>query len=367
MLAIDNLDGTITLTWDENADSFFDVDLTAFDDNATEDTESLTFTLSDASVLSGEATIDPAKTAATLNIEEDEIVVFGAQVITNSNASEPFDQILLLNISDINGILPREDSGIASIQLDLSEEGQQGFFPFDDNGGDTNPVIIETDVETAITLKYIQGAAQFNLTDFNLLDDTQTSVLAVQDTGNVQFSDGQGSGAQAAIWLLTPDAMSPSGVAVSDPIEVFISFNTGGTGLNEIVLDSSSSNTSFDLDLGLLSLVDDVTTPNDGTTTFFDEDLFGDTDSIDISGSQGSEANNLTLSAQDVMDLQEPDLTPEVFIIGDSNDSVELFDSDGIGNGTDWMSGASAGGFTAYTFGSVTVQIDDDLTVSVVD
>jgi hypothetical protein len=363
VLAVDNMDGTITLTWDENSNSFFDVDLTAMDDGESEGTESLIFTLSGQSILSGDATIDPMKTAATLNIEENEIQVFGAQVVTNSNASEPFDQILLLNISDMSGVLPREDSGIASIQLDLSEEGQQGFFPFDQNGGDTNPVIIDPDVETAVTLKYIQGAAQFNLTDFNLLDDTQTSVLTIQDMGNVQFSDGQGSGAQAAIWLLTPDATSPSGVAVSDPIEVFIEDTAGVNGLNEVVLDSSSSNTSFDLDLGLLSLVDDVTTPNDGMTTFFDEDLFGETESIDISGG-ANEDNSLTLAAQDVLDLTDGS-ADTVTITGNSGDTVNLVDQDGVG-GDSWMITATGGGFTTYTYDAtgVNLVVDDDLTVN---
>jgi hypothetical protein len=157
VLAVDNLDGTITLTWDENSDSFFDVDLSAMDDDVKEGTESLIFTLSDATILDGEATIDPVKTAATLNIEEDEIQVFGAQIITNSSASTPNEQVMLLTFSDEDGLLDRDISGIASFKLDLSEEGQQGFFPFDEGMGNTNPVELDTDAEIAVSLKYIQG------------------------------------------------------------------------------------------------------------------------------------------------------------------------------------------------------------------
>jgi hypothetical protein len=365
VLAIDNLDGTLTLTWDENADSFFDVDLTALDDEENEGLESLTFALSDAAILDGTATIDPVKAAATLNIDEDELQVFGAQIITNSSASTPNEQVLLLNFSDIDGILDREISGIASFKLDLSEEGQQGFFPFDEGQGNTNPVALDTDTEIAVTLKYIQGSGQFNLTDFGLLDELQNTTLTLQDQGNVQFSGGQGSGAQAAIWLLTPDTNGngQNGFDISESIEVFIEDTGGVAGLNEIALDTSKSNTSFDLDLGLLSLVDDPSTPFDGVTNFFDEDLFGETESIDISGSN-AEDNSLTLAAQDVLDMTEG-FADTVTITGDSGDTVNLVDQDGAGGET-WTSGGSVGGFTTYTYGAtgVSAVIDDDLTVN---
>ena len=365
VLAVDNMDGTIALTWDDNSDSFFDVDLSAMDDDVKEGTESLIFTLSDATILDGEATIDPVKTAATLNIEEDEIQVFGAQIITNSSASTPNEQVMLLTFSDEDGILDREISGIASFKLDLAEEGQQGFFPFDEGMGNTNPVELDTDADIAVSLKYIQGSNQFNLTDFGLLDEMQNTVLTLQDQGNVQFSGGVGSGAQAAIWLLTPDTNGDgqSGFDISEPIEVFIEDTAGVNGLNEVVLDSSSSNTSFDLDLGLLSLVDDPTTPYDGITDFFDEDLFGETEAIDISGGN-AEANSLTLAAQDVIDLTEG-FADTVTITGDTNDTVSLVDQDGAG-GDSWASGGSVGGFTAYTYGAtgVSVVVDDDLTVN---
>ena len=68
----------------------------------------------------------------------------------------------------------------------------------------------------------------------------------------------------------------------------------------------------------------------------FHEDLFGETESIDITGSHKAEANHLTLSPQDVIDLQEGDATPELFITGGKNDSVALIDPDGAGSGTDW-------------------------------
>jgi hypothetical protein len=365
VLAIDNLDGTLTLTWDENADSFFDVDLTALDDEENEGLESLTFALSDAAILDGTATIDPVKAAATLNIDEDELQVFGAQIITNSSASTPNEQVLLLNFSDIDGILDREISGIASFKLDLSEEGQQGFFPFDEGQGNTNPVALDTDTEIAVTLKYIQGSGQFNLTDFGLLDELQNTTLTLQDQGNVQFSGGQGSGAQAAIWLLTPDTNGngQNGFDISESIEVFIEDTGGVAGLNEIALDTSKSNTSFDLDLGLLSLVDDPSTPFDGVTNFFDEDLFGETESIDISGSN-AEDNSLTLAAQDVLDMTEG-FADTVTITGDSGDTVNLVDQDGAGGET-WTSGGSVGGVTTYTYGApgVSAVIDDDLTVN---
>ena len=71
----------------------------------------------------------------------------------------------------------------------------------------------------------------------------------------MNLSDGQGSGAQAAIWILTPDGDGGGTPAydISEPIQVFIGDDNGTAGLNEVVLNSHRPNTSFDLDLGLLS------------------------------------------------------------------------------------------------------------------
>ena len=130
-------------------------------------------------------------------------------------------------------------------------------------------------------------------------------------------------------------------------------------GLKEVLLGSNGSGSHFVLDLGLLSLSNDP-----GTTV--NDDLFGDTESINIAGGS-NEHNTLVLRASDVLDVTDNTNSPALQILGTTSgagkDTVMLVDQDGGGAGA-WAVGAIAGEFTTYTYaGSVSVQIQTGLTV----
>jgi hypothetical protein len=324
-----------TFTYDQNG---------IFDSLGEGDTGTDTF---DYTITDGNGGTDTA--TVTILVEgQTDLVAFGAAVITNSSSSEAGEQILLLTITDADGSL------LALTELDLFLQGQQGFTPFAD------PVEFDADEEFAVTLKYIQGDQQFNLTDFNLVDEAENPILTLQDSGNVQFSGGQGSGNDIAIYLLTPDGSG--GFNISDPILGDID-DDDSNGTNEIYLNSDSPGTNFDLDLGILELEGLDTSDPTGASS----DLFGKVELIDIEGSS-NEDNTLTLSASDVLDATDNDLGITLDITGDAGDSVNLVDQDGGGNNT-WTKTVDTGVLDTWEYGFggtviATVQIDDDLLVT---
>ena len=228
------------------------------------------------------------------------------------------------------------------------------------------PLAFLADQAYAVSVKYIQGSGQFNLTDLNLVDDQGASVFDLQPSGNVQFSGNIGSGTDFATYLLTPNGAG--GLAISNPILGDLQ-DSDSDGINGVSLNSRSSNTSFDLDLGVLELTNSATSDPTGASS----DLVGQIERIDIRGSS-NEDNTLTLSAEDVVNVTNNELfgdaDPASFtleITGNAGDGVNLADTDGLGAGTDWVAGATSGGFTTWSYGTVDVKLDTDLSVQVVD
>ena len=121
-----------------------------------------------------------------------------------------------------------------------------------------------------------------------------------------------------------------------------------------VIFDSHESNTSFDLDFGLL--------PTGGDA------LFADIEVLDITGSQSDEVNTLTLNAQDVLDVTDP---VNILVVLGDNDILVLADEGDLrfeASGTGQLEGSSES-FDIYNVvldgvGVVgTVFVDDDLTV----
>jgi hypothetical protein len=355
---------SLTLTWESGDLLWFDTLLTATNDTENEELENLILTLSGETADTGSVSLTEGKESAQIDIVDDDASAFVPDLTINARPAGPGAQMLLMTFSDDDGLLSWRGNGEpAAMALDLSSGGRGGPTPLVSGSEDGMPSVAYSPGEAfAVALKFVQGSGMTQLTGLTLYDEIEDAVLDLQTDGALNLSDGQGSGAQAVIWILAPDANGGGAEAydVSEPIQVFISDESGVDGLNEVVFDSHGPNNSFALNLGLLSLSNEPS--NDvGPPNPFEEDLFGETESIDITGSHKAEANLLSLSPQDVMDLQEADPTPELFITGGKNDSVELIDPDGVGTGTDWETGTSNGGFTDFTFGSVTVQIDDTI------
>ena len=146
------------------------------------------------------------------------------------------------------------------------------------------------------------------------LDDPDNVFLTLLDQGNVQLGD-QGSGVDGAIWQME-FTETLSDFEASDAILYDIQSDPV---LGDIVVfDTDLSNTSFDLDFGLL--------PTDGNVLVAENSLFGDIEMLDITGSN-AEANTLSLTAQDVIDVTDGD--DRLIVLGD-DDTLVLED------GSDW-------------------------------
>ena len=272
--------------------------------------------------------------------------------MTNTNAG----------LQDLRLIVTSNDANVEGSGTPTTAGGQAGTVPL--GGG----VVFEQTDSYAVIVKFESGSGTTNLTDLDLIfdleaadpDDPDNVFLTLLDQGTIQLGE-QGSGVDGAIWLIefneTLSEFEVSGAILydiqSDPV------------LGDIVVfDTDLSNTSFDLDFGLL--------PTDGNVLLAEDSLFGDIEVIDITGSQTSEVNTLTLNAQDVLDVtEEIDGNHRLIVLGDNDilvlaDEGDLqFEASGL---TDQTLEGSSEAFDIYnvvldgvTVG--TVFVDDDLTV----
>ncbi len=299
-------------------------------------TETFTYTIVD-----GDGDTD----TATLTITVDDVIEpAGAFLLTNSNAGE----------QDLRIIVTRNDAEVVGSGTPSTAEGQEGTVELGNGDG----VLFEETESYAVIVKFESGSGTTNLTDLDLifdleaadLDDPDNVFLTLLDQGNVQLGE-QGSGVDGVIWQIEfNEALSE--YEVSDAILYDIQFDPV---LGDIVVfDTDLSNTSFVLDFGLL--------PTDGNVLLVENSLFGDIEVIDITGSQTSEVNTLTLTAQDVIDVTDGDdqlivLGDNDILVLDSGDNWDLIDSDPEVAGSDQT-------FNLYIATSgAELLVDDDLTV----
>ena len=364
---------TRTVTFSNVSGSSFTATLlivAASDLSGAGDTFTITATAEETTLAGdGEVTTDNnlAEVTATDTVQANVIVAVSAELITNTSSAA--GQIINLTIADMNG------TALFSTDIDLFLQGQQGTVPLGEDG-----IIFDPDQSYAVTLNYVVGDNQYNLTDFNLLDANGNTVFTLQDQGNIQFSGGTGSGNTGAIWIMTPDGSG--GFTIADPVLFAIS-NDDSDSLNEVALASDSPNTDFVLDFKLLTLTDEADTFGPGGTNI-NEDLFGELEQIDIAGSGDGEDNTIILRADDILDVTEG--SAEVLLVTgdgpknagdvDGGDTVALVDQDGAGDGTWTMTGSgsttTAAGdsvnYDTYTYadggGTIsTINIQDDLNV----
>ncbi|HSG92779.1 MAG TPA: hypothetical protein VK999_03635, partial [Methylotenera sp.] len=145
----------------------------------------------------------------------------------------------------------------------------------------------------------------------------------------------------------------------TNPLDYSVQEPVGYENISEaLTLDSETNSTGFVLDFSELSI---------GSDLAGEEDLFGNVESIDITGKNSSENNTIYLSAQDILDLDSDGDDSIMQITGNSGDSVNLVDVDGAGLGT-WDNGVDTGNNTTlYTYSgnglSASVEIDNVLNV----
>ncbi|MEW6691453.1 MAG: hypothetical protein AB1340_01290 [Pseudomonadota bacterium] len=207
------------------------------------------------------------------------------------------------------------------------EQGSQDTYGVDFGDGG---IELDPDNTYAFVLEY-NGDTKVNLRGFTLADEGGNTLFTLNEypTGGddvpMSGSQSEPSTYDGVIYVVEGDG---SGFTVTDVIGYDIA--PDGT---LVLLDSTKGEPAFELDLSLLT-ADNPDLPGD--QDLIDETITG----IDISGGHG-EANVVTLSPADVLDLTDGG---DVFTItGDTNDTVNLLS-------TEWTPAASSPtGFEAYT------------------
>ncbi|MCH7794165.1 MAG: hypothetical protein IH900_03345, partial [Proteobacteria bacterium] len=239
------------------------------------------------------------------------------------------------DIQCLRVILTRNDADIfePTEESPRTGTGQQSLIEFSSGG-----VEFESGNSYAIILKFEGGSGNTNVTDFDLIFDTTAEppdaesniFLTLLGEGNIQLGD-QGQSHDGVIWTLEDDGSgfvvtSPAILYDVDDIEIIeVDATTGevtATAGEILILDSDGPNESFALNFGLLPTIGNVSPPEDSIFRDIGA-LDGDIEVIDITGSQTSEVNTLSLNAQDVIDVTDGD--NELIIMGD-NDILLLSD-----------------------------------------
>ena len=201
-----------------------------------------------------------------------------------------------------------------------------------------------------ITIEHLSGGGQTDIFGLIVADESFNTITVNTfnppsgDVNDVALGDG-GNTYDGALYVLLDDG-SGGWIAPTGPIGYDIS--TDGT-LWE--LDSAFGQTDdFTLNLSLVDL------------GFF----FDDVTTLDISGNfeggqPNNEANTIFLTADDVLDMGGT--TESLTIQGDSGDTVNLVDQDGLGTGDTWAQNGNT-----WTFGVIaSVDIIDAAVVVNVD
>jgi len=306
-------------------------------------TETFTYTVVDG---------DGDSDTATLTIDVENVIEpVGALLLTNTNVQD----------QDLRILITRDDGEIIANELTVrTGTGQESAIELGNGNGD---VVFETSFDYAVILKFEGGAGTTNVTDFDLifdllaadLDDPDNVFLTLLDQGTIQLGD-QGSGADGVIWQISgdPDDLDGDGEVFEVSPAILYDVEPDTALGDAVIFDSDRSNTSFELDFGLL--------PTGGDA------LFADIEVLDITGSQSDEVNTLTLNAQDVLDVTDPD---DMLVVLGDNDTLVLADEGDLrfeASGTGQTLDGSSETFDIYnvvldgvTVG--TVFVDDDLTV----
>jgi len=305
-----NADGSYVYTAPDNVDGL--------------EQEVFTYTLTDS---------DGSTDTATLTIDiEDVVSTSTALLITNSNVDTL--QYVEIVVSSEHG------SNTTGVVEATEVQGQEiSALEFID------PVVFNEGETYTITIEHVDGDPII-LTDLSITDVDGHVFDIYEGNAKLETGDvGQTTNPDGYIFNLTIDGADHTVYTVSEAIGYEVDAN------QVLTLDTETNTSNFILDFSELSL-------NGG------QDLFGDVETIDISGKGTQEDNTIYISAQDVLDLgTSGDST--ITITGDAGDAVNLVDLDNGGAGT-WSETATGGGTTTYTYNNgivdiATVTVDDIL------
>jgi|GEM_PF-3196591 len=301
------LGGTLTLS----SDGSYDYVPPALGDIRADGVESFTYTLADSGG-------DTDTAAFSINVENVPEPVHAA-LLSNTNIT---NQVVRIIISD-------DQSVLTNTQVDRPGTGQEDELQAILLGDDGQGVLLDDSASYVVAIKFVSGGGTVNITDFQLITDPNAPNLMDPDNIFLNLSDGegtiqlgqQGNGVDGIIWQVDGDG---SGFTYSDAILYDVSsVSSGGNTYDFVTLDTNLSHSSFSLDLGLVPL-DDGTTPV-GDLPADTSILFDDIEVVDISGSQGDEANTLTLSAHDIFDVTDNGNT--LIVQGNGNDTLTIADT----------------------------------------
>jgi len=305
-------EGTLEVVAPDSADDSYDVTMSDNGGGSYEDLD----TTDGASTLVNEVPISTALLVTNTNVEVQTLEV----VIASENGS------------NTTGVVePTEIQGQEGSALEFAE-----------------PVIFEEGETYTVTIEHVSGPAII-LTDLSVSDANGSVVDIYEGNAKLETGDGPGGNTNPDGYIFNVTIGEAFG---SDPTDYSVSEAIGYEVLNDVLtLDTETNTNEFVLDFSELSI-------NGG------QDLFGNVETVDISGKGTSEDNTIFISAQDVLDLGTGgDNT--ITITGDVGDVVNLVDLDnGSGAGT-W---AQVGATETYTYTGGTVDataiIDNALTVN---
>ena len=303
-----------------------------------EDAELFEYTIKDG---------DGDTASATLSIFLEERNITQANLQTQSSAQD-IQTILVTVTEQFDG---RNDiSGELAFLPGTAKE--ENTLTFNDS------LVFDADNTYTITVEYVSGGNSINITGL-ILTDKGVPIFTVNPFDNdndLDFRIGvQSNDYDGGIYILEGDGTDHT---VVPPV----GYDFDGTTLQLETI--APGNNDFDLNLSDLVV-----------NTFADPDGNPATDdgvaTIDISGNftggqPNNEDNTLTLTANDVLDMNSPSET--LTILGGPDDVVNLVDQDGAGGDAWTVATDTPTGFDTWTFGTTiaTVIVDDDVTVNVI-
>jgi len=317
--------GTGTLTFSEGGLTSLSFSVTAFDDTAVEGTEDILVNLSGETVSTGTAALVAGQETAHVDIQELDASISNARIITNSNV-QPQSASLFIYEKD------SPDDG-THIPIVFGEQGQAG--------SDTVTLDLGIDQTYIVALRLNGEGQEFVIvTDLLLQNELGGTVVEVigsnsVNDSNIKIQQQNDDNQERPEGFFAEFAYNEdTGIFEAGSIVTFDTLPATDT----LILDTYDNGISFDVDLADFQLVDNLAT-NDVNEAIFGDGV-GEVNVINISGGDSNnieEANTLTISVQDVLDLDE---------INSDTDPLYIFGSGGVTTLDDGMDTVNANGFS---------------------
>jgi hypothetical protein len=187
---LDNLDGTVTLTWDAGSDATVLVDLEAFDDDLIDSPETLTLSLSDETIGFGSVSIEGAKQSADLTIEDIDAAVTFDISVTPGSISEDLEEAATFTVT-MSGDLAVGNTATVDIALIADGDGDtqaaDGVDYLEALVAAITAGVSGTDIAFDGTTLTFTGGGDTTF-DFTLTAQDDTDVEGVEDV-NVQLTN----------------------------------------------------------------------------------------------------------------------------------------------------------------------------------